>query len=506
MMSTATGMFQSEFVARFAMLVAVAVVAGLPLWAAFTRVLSFKRDILFVLFWGQSWVYLHLIPTLNALFPDSDFAFPPHQAHLRVIQFTGDQLAMYAVLQWLVVLCFFLPMMILYVYLIRKTRHESLVATGERRRGVILKNVFILGVFYSLFGIMFYEVAFRTGLLSPYAQSLDLFSQLSHYDHWVWKMYLLSGPFVFTVLALAWRELDARQRPLRWYAFASAAPGIILQVAWLFTSSRASVGFVLLATGGIFVVRGQFDWGRIPKGLLLRAGVAFSVFLYGLQVIPQLRQVVLIPHATFEDYTLCLNPLASRKYEESLALDFGFRLDGLELMVLATPQLSEMGPAFGERYVLAILSPVLPLIPALNRRLKFEEGSLDFKQYYLAKYTTIQSPDYPAGALADAYVAFGPVGILIASVAYAGGFAFLRRLIGPSTHDRRLLLGIFLLYNIFLYEFPFASLPLGWVRSLPVLVICMYATPFVRVRQRDLDRIRSKPVRSKLSHIRPRIT
>ena len=229
---------------------------------------------------------------------------------------------------------------------------------------------------------------------------------------------------------------------------------------------------------GVFVIRGHIR--RVSGRTCLGVVLAFLLFYYGLNVIPKFRAIVLDDQATAEGYLAVLDPFDS---DEDTATaggggDYGFRLDGIEIMVLAAPKMLDIGPLFGPDYAVSILSPVLPLIPSLERTWKFDEQTLDFKKLYMSRYTDITSNDYSAGALADIFMAFGPLGFCVAALTYGWLFAWLYRLIANRASGRSVILGIFLYYNVSLYEFPFASLPLGWVRGLPVLLIALAFNPF----------------------------
>lgn len=458
----------------FVMLVATGICAYLPAANVLNRRLSLRGDVLLLLFWYQSWIYLHVVPTINGLFPNSSFAYPPGFEDMRVIQFTSANLGWYAVFQVMVLVLFYIPLMCAYRHFKRKAATRR-VEADPPRSSVQSDLLVCLALSYSIFGFMFYEVATRTGLLSPYAMSLDVFASISRYDRWVWRIYVIANPFLFTIIMLAFFE---RNRRVSIIPFAMAcAPGVVFNAAWLFSSSRATLVFLITGTIGILIVRGHIR--RPSKHTCL--GMAASVFLlwYGLSVIPTLRAVVLEDTVGVEDCLVALNPFSANKGpNNSGTSDIGFRLDGIELMVLAAPRMLEIGPLFDSRYLTAILSPVMPILPSLERSLKFEEQTLDFKQFYLARYTDILLPDYPAGALADIFIVLGPLGFCVAAVTYGWLFTWIHRLIAVPTSRWSIVLGVFFYYNVSLYEFPFASVPLGWVRGLPVLLVALLFNPF----------------------------
>lgn len=458
---------------RTVMVIATGLCAYLPVREMLNRRLRLRKDVLLILFWYQSWVYLHVIPTINGLFPESTFAVPA--SYSRVIQFTPSDVAWYAVFQVMIFFLFYLPLMYLYERFRGKAPRRHLVADPARIR-VRPARLMGLAIFYTVFGAMFYEMALRTGLVSPYANSIEVLGSLSRYDHWVWRMYIITAPFLFTILMLGCRE-----RP-KWFPitpfFIAVVGGVVLNLYWILSSSRTSVAFLIMGVGSIFTMRGKIQ--QLNRRTILGMIAAALLFYYGLNVIPKFRAIVLDDGATAEDYAAVLNPFDARNAVASAGggSDYGTRLDGLELMVLAAPKMIEIGPIASSKYALAMLSPIIPLIPSLERRLKFEEQSLDLKQYIMAQYTDISSRDYPSGALVDVFMALGPLGFFVAAATYGWLFAWLRRLIVSNQSGPSLVLGVFLYYNVALYEFGFASLPLGWVRGLPILLVALLLNPF----------------------------
>ena len=457
------------------MLIATATCAYLPVRAVLDRRLSLKDDILLLFFWYQSWIYLHVVPTVNGLFPESDFAFPVSCRDYRVIQFTPDEIAWYAAFQVMILLLFYLPLMGFYGWCKRRmfTRRLPIDQVQSHVDPILLTG---LATAYSLFGVMFYEVAVRTGLMSTYANSIDVLACLSTYDRWVWRMYVMASPFLLTIIILGYCE---RSRRFSIVPFLIASvPGVVLNVFWILSSSRGTVALLIMGIGGMLTLRGHV---RRYTGFGI-SGMVVSVLLfgYGLNVIPKFRAIVLADRVTVEDYLAVLNPFHA--VDDVVAASgggsYGFRLDGLELMVLATPKMLEIGPLLDSEYALAILTPIMPLIPSLEDKLKFEEQSLDLKQTYMARYTDIGTLDYPAGALTDIFMALGPLGFFVAAATYGWLFAWLRSLIVDCTSGRSLVLGVFVYYNVAMYEYSFVSLPLGWVRCLPVLLVALVLNPF----------------------------
>ena len=459
---------------RLVMLVATGITAYLPMANIFNRRLSLKRDILMILFWYQSWIYLHVVPTINGLFPNSSFAYPPGFEDVRVIQFTSANLGLYAAFQAMILVLFYIPFICTYLHCRRKVTARH-VEVDRPRLSVYSDRLFLLALVYSIFGLMFYEVANRTGLLSPYAMSLDVFASISRYDHWVWRIYVVTSPFLLTVILLAFFERDRRISIVP--CVIAFAPGLALHVVWLFTSSRAVLVFLIVGVIGILTARGHV---RRPSNRMCCSMVlSFLIIWYGFTVIPTLRVTVLQESVTVADCLDALNPFTDNGLvPNSGSTDIGFRLDGIELMVLATPRMLEIGPSCNSRYLVSIVTPIIPIIPSLERSLKFEERTLDFKKYYMGRYTDIPYKDYPAGTLADIFIVLGPLGFCVAALTFGWLFTWIQKLVAVSPSSWSIILGVFFYYNISSFEFSFASVLMGWVRGLPVLLVAIVLNPF----------------------------
>ena len=114
------------------MLLATGICAYLPVRAILNRCLSVREDVLFILFWYQSWIYLHLVPTINGLFPESTFAKPVRYLQLRVIQFTPEDIAWYAVFEVMILLLFYCPLLYFYGHFRKKKPGAALWPTASQ--------------------------------------------------------------------------------------------------------------------------------------------------------------------------------------------------------------------------------------------------------------------------------------------------------------------------------------------------------------------------------------
>lgn len=438
--------------------------------------LNLRRDILLILFCLQYWIYIHAIPTLNSLLPNSEFAFPSQLAYVRLIRFTIDSLYLYAIIQSLCFIFFFLPLIFLYLLL-----KEELIFIKMQPHQTAISNVRLLALsfIYSLFGILFFKTAIKTGLLSPYAANVELFASLSRYDFFIWRIYIIAAPFLISVVILAFKESIMKSASSKVIVILILIPGIICHFAWLLCSSRLHLLLLIMAIAALMFQRQHIRHFTIHTVACSLASVL--IVLYSLSIIPQMRGIILQENINLNEIGSALNPFDRDKNIESpFVIDYGVRLDGVELMALATPKLVEKGPLLFSGYFIPIISPILPLFPELEYKIKVHDRAADSKLIYMKEYTEIQSSDYIACSLTELYVNVGPVGLLGGAFIYSILIAWISKLFNRSGIS--LIVGIYLLFNVYSFESQFASLFLGWFRILPILMLVLLLNPWQQAK------------------------
>lgn len=467
-----TASLEERLLPILVMLFASMISAIIPLYALGRRRLNLQRDIIFILFWFQSWVYLHLIPTLNCMFPTGEFAFPPHLAGFRLVQFTTEQVDLYAALQAAFVLLFYFPMAYAYCRYISKENIQSQFASV-----ISFTRLMALAIAYLIFGIVYFSVALRTGLINAYTMNMDVIMGMGRFDRFIWKFYYLSGSFLMCIVFLAFLEYRSRSFIKRLLLFIVISAAIACTLSAYMISSRGAILSAVLGIVMTAVLRGHIRRIGLRQFTIGSLIVIFGA--YACMTIPKLRGIVLDPDVTSADIVKALNPF---ERVHIVAPDFGLRLDGVELMVLATPALLNQGTVPLSWYMVSLISPVLPLFPEWERELKFEQDIADFKFRYLSSHTPVTTRDYGAVSLTELFMILGPAGFLIAGLFFGWALRKISSLIRLG--GTRTLIGVYFLFCMFSFEASMAGTWTGWIRACPVLAVALILNPWRLLVQR----------------------
>ena len=469
------------------MMIVTGLVLVIPLILLSNKKLKIREDILFIVFWFQSWIYLCIIPLLNCMFPNSAFAFPSHLVDTRAIRFTIEEVDLYAFFQLLILIFFYFPMLFFYKNNLTRLGGMNPVCSKEncckisfnRLRNIdnnqphtSFNRLFILCLFYSLFGVMYSIVAIKGGWLSGYAVNVDIFLAMSQFDRFIWKIYNISAAFILVVLLLAYFERQWSSKFKSILFIVVIAPGVIIEVISHLISSRSAMVLSCITILIVFYIRGHITQSK--KRLTLIIVAAAMIVIYSLAVIPNLRGIVLSPNVTSDDILENLNPFSTK--DDRLQSDIGARFDGLELMVLATPYLVNQGFVPFSWYAITLINPILPLFPEIEKRMKIDENIADFKQRYLQTYTPAITPDYIAVSFTELFMVMGPLGFLIVGIFYGVILKWTNRLICKNNYY--MIGGIFIMFQIFIFELPISLALTGWIRCLPVFLVILIFSPW----------------------------
>lgn len=461
------------------MLFAGMISATMPLYALGRRRLDFQRDIIFVFFWFQTWIYLHLVPTLNVMFPESAFAFPLLSEGLRAVRFTEPVCAWYAFFQVMCVALFYLPMLGVYLAWMRpRPLARDIDRNGIGR--ISPWRLLVLSLFYSGFSALAIYVAVQNNYLSAYAAVVTIETlaggQMTAWQYYLYRLYALGGMFATILVVVSLYEYSRQSRGSKMVVIGAALPGLICQAVWVFCRSRALLAFALALIGIVLIRRGDM---AIPRRKLALGGMLALVVIYLFSVIIKMRGFVLDPDFTWMSVWYALNPFyAADQYNPLSASNYGVRLDGLEMMALTFPQMLDKGLVLGKLYLLSIISPLLNFVPGIKMQLLQEHGMIDFRMEFIREYIGLDYADYAMNGLTDIYAALGLLGFCVAGVTYALLFAFVSRRLAPWRSSVSFIIGLFVLCQVYSFEVAFATLPFGWIKSLPVLLVVLLINPY----------------------------
>ena len=439
--------------------------------------LTWVRDGIFIVFAGTVLIYMHYVPTLNAIFPRSGFAFPNALARaVRVIRFTPEDIQLYAALQAATAVLFVWPMIAAY----RRVRDREGALAPLKHAAAQPNRILALLLFSSLFGAVFLQQGASSGVLSPYGVNAILLVDLPRPTFFIVRTFQISGPFLTMVAVLGLIGAFQSRARFRGLLLLISLPFFFAELITLLNSR-----FFLLATAFLVVAAIPVRYPSLLPSLRRLGRTLLPAFVLGVALltalIPTVRGVLAnVGGESGRDVNEAI--AASERANEAFGsdtdfpIDWGMRLDGIELMVDATPKLSRDGALLGERMLFDLAAPILPAFPALNERFKLS-GEADSKLQYMQRYTEIETPDYTSVSLTELYVNFWVFGFPFAGVMFGVAQAEAARAIRQGVRSRVALVGVFAAASTFVFEWSVTTHLTGWIRALPVLLVLLLIDP-----------------------------
>jgi len=449
------------------------ILAAILPWRMWKRkALQLPRDYFFLLLYAQSYVLLHLSPTLFVQSGVEGLAGIPDSR----LQWS------YILIQLSAILLFEWPLLGWYTRAFAVPLKQTRI--GLKLPEPRLSNAIAVSVFAIVFSLTFLGLAISHGVLRlPHVAEIiaELFVDLPTPVYAVHRLFVYSGPFLASVLLVL--LLRIKQEPGRRIV---AVAVCVTAGTWLLYALLNYRGLTVLGVatlGGVpLVCRDRSALGRNNEGqkstlrILIMAGV---VATYGVIVANNIRY----------DYDSSgglrwqhFNPLLDLKdfmpNDRDPNTDLRWRLDGLDLMARMTPEAMRTGYAMGEGWKY----PALIGLGQWVSRGAVEKYKLDWlsdpKVYLLWRYTDLNYIDWPNTFVSDLYgnLAFPGflVGAFILSAVYRRGAEALTRPVSASS----LLFGIYMLTQSLDFQQCFAVWLFGLLRAAPILLFLFFVNPF----------------------------
>ena len=287
-------------------------------------------------------------------------------------------------------------------------------------------------------------------------------------DYLVFRSYQETALLLIGVLFFASRRAEGRARVWLTAAFAvnAALTGTynLLVSRWFIVSLSVCLGGWWLAT------RRTLFWTPRALGLLIGAGLLTSYLMV---------VVVNVRNAGGQNAVTAsvLNPFGSGIFADTQGVG---RLNCVDLMARMLPGIQEKGPTLGASWGQVIW---------LGRRFVDPEGfdryrlsmATTAKSHLMQEYLNWQLPDYFSCTATDLFGTFHVAGLLVGALALAGLFRFAgRALVTPRT-GTHLILGVFVVTQILIFDQEAATTFFGWPRRLPMLFLLLLLNPFATV-------------------------
>jgi hypothetical protein len=429
-----------------------------------------RRHTFFIFFFVVVTAYLQLAPLASLLAPLPEvlivYRIPSPRHYLRE----------YAIVQALCLVFFQLPLFLAYVWPDRRPAPERTLVVRQRR-GLLLAVT---------------SLALAAGVLAVIARNnlwylrvgADVLVQrivaLPFADYLIFRSYQETALLLIGVLFFAARRAEGRTR--RWLTAAFAVNAALTGTYNLLVSRWFVVMLSVCLGGWWLATRRRLYWTPRALGLLIGGGL-LTCYLMVL--------VVNVRNAGWQNAIDAgvLNPFGSGIFADSQGVA---RLNCVDMMARMLPGIQEKGPTFGASWGQVIW---------LGRRFVDPEGfdryrlsmATTAKSHLMQEYLNWQLPDYFSCTATDLFGTFHVAGLLVGALALAGLFRFAGRALVTPRSGTHVILGIFVLTQILIFDQEAATAFFGWPRRLPMLALLLLLNPFTTVAPPRVDAAPSVP-------------
>ena len=429
-----------------------------------------RRHTFFIFFFVVVTAYLQLAPLASLL------AASPEVLIVYRISPPRNYVREYAIVQALCLVFFELPLFLAYVWPDRRRAPEGILVVRQRR------GVWLAVTSLALAAVVLVVIARNN--LWYLRLGADVLVQrivaLPFLDYLIFRSYQETALLLIGVLFFASRRAEGRAR--RWLTAAFVVNAVLTGTYNLLVSRWFVVSLSVCLGGWWLATRRRLYWTPRALGLLIGAGL---LICYLMVIVVNVRNAGW-QHATGIDV---LNPFGSGIFADSQGVA---RLNCVDLMARMLPGIQEKGPTFGASWGQVIW---------LGRRFIDPEG---FDRYRLTMATTAKShlmqeylnwdfPDYFSCTATDLFGTFHVAGLLVGALALAGLFRFAGRALVLPRSGTHVILGIFVLTQILIFDQEAATTFFGWPRRVPVLVLLLLLNPFATATPSRVEAAPSVP-------------
>lgn len=427
--------------------------SALALLPAVLQPAYFRRHFFFLFYIVLVTVYLQVAPVLAQL------GDTPALVFVHRMSLVQDLRSQYGQLQVQALVAFQLPLMLAYFGLQRRRSFGSVV--GHDRRAIVFAWL------VALFAAAFVAVLVRNQLW--YTRLGDALTErlmnLPLLDFAVFRLFQECGLFVVGVTMLVWRYSEGAAR--RW---ALAAFVLVTAVFGGFNllNSRWFVTSLLVCLVGWFVMSAAAPTPRRHVVQLGLVGVVAVLAIY-------LSTVVVNVRNASDGVTIAtLSPLNGGVFADTQGIN---RLDCIDLMARLKDPLERQGPAY-----LRSWGQVTWLVWRFVDPDGFDAYRLSrqttAKSYLMREYLGVVASDYFSCTVTDLYGNFHLLGMVVGGLFLGAVFAWTTGTLSAPSSSTGLVIAVFVLTQIVIFDQEAVFTLFGWIRKLPVLALALTLRPF----------------------------
>lgn len=427
----------------------------IPIVALALRILEFRRDTFFLLIYVQTLAYVDIAP----LFASTDVNVAMQDR--------------YGWVQMWALLLFQIPLMLTYVYVLRRRRR---VLPTERRFHVSATRTtfFILGS--ALLGVCHFVVAAKYGLLyrrlGEELSSIQLSMNLVEFA--LYRSFVELGPFLIAAQLLLLRTQTDMSSRLRAWGLLGFAITMLLFMGFAIVNSRLTAVLTLATVYAIMNVTSnarRINFGAVVGTVLLAVGG-----LYALQVVVNVRLSVSNGDGIFALQNFL--PMATRQGQLDDTLRW--RMNGVDLIAIIADNVETQGPAFGTAWAVPFVLSLDPIVRTPFTVQAKRANLTSAKSWLLLRYGGVAKTDYYSCMLTDAYGNFSIYGFLLAALVLGPIIAFATAALRWSAAPVGLVFAAFAITRVLPFEQGFESILFGWYKLVPFILMALAFYPLRR--------------------------
>jgi len=425
--------------------------------------LNLKRDFFFLFYFLSAVVYTEVAPAAALVEPQRPLT-------LVVLGVSPAQLfaRQYIELQVYALALFALPFAAMYLARPRNFSHRAQIRVRNDR-------AIVFSIAVALFGTVFLALAIRYDIF--YIRLGEAIAArivaLPFVPYVVIRTFEECATFLIgiSVFLVALSTGTARA-----VAFAGLLVTMAIVGSFAMINSRSLVILMTMLVLGWYLHFLPPKWAHKLSTLLPRLVAAALVAGYAVLVVINVRNQGF--DGTF--HPSYLNPLTASPFGDGQGV---FRLNCIDLMARLDGPIERQGPALGAAWqgTYWIIGRFIDPAGFDQVRLAMTTTS---KSYLMQQYLHWAPPDYFSCTLTDLFGNFHVIGFLIGGLTIGAFFRFYRHSINHPTTAAAVIIAIFGLTHVIVFDQEASTLLFGWFKKLPVLLAVLAYNPFI-VRRLD---------------------
>jgi len=432
---------------------------GMIISSIFLFKLHIFRNFFFLLLLSQSFLYLNLSPSL--LIFNIDNGLKEHYVWIQL----------YSVI-------IFLPVFIItYIYklnkmYLKKNINISSYFVSKKYYNFISLFVLILSCFSLYFKLTQGILFSRIGSMSLTALHVSFSSSY----FWIICRYFDKNIlFFFALLVYIWLTSSPEERGI--FPVLSICTVILVYGSYLLVNSRIGIVIFVVAILGVMSLHTKSNLFK-KRINILPLFFIFFLLIYSFNVATNVRlnykpetgiklNYFIPKHIIDADYNSVTNLVN--------------RTNGIDLMARASRNLTLENLAFGKAWSVPILLATGPFIfKELVNEYKLK-GFTAAKNFIMMNYTDLTSSDYMTCMLTDAYANFWIFGFIIVGFVLGIFCAYIDKNLRYPESSRSIVISLFLVNVILLFEREFITIFGGIFQGLPLLLFILLINPLKRI-------------------------